>query len=86
MVDRGTIGFQLDLFAVPEQVVDAPGGAVVHPVRRRMAGQPPRRKRRSGGAGADARQLELPLESYVRVGLDDDETYRRQHYGYGRDD
>jgi hypothetical protein len=82
-----TTRFQFDLFAAPEQIVVAPAGAVVHPDRRRMAGQLPRqRKRPRAGDGADVRQLELPLENYARVGLNDDETYRRQHYGYGRDD
>src|SRR5689334_16194642 len=58
IADHGTIGFQLDLFAIPERIVGARGGAVVNPVRRRMAGQLPwRRKHRS--AGDENRQLQL---------------------------
>ena len=58
MIDRGIPGFQLDLFAAPERIAIARGGAV-HPLRRRMAGQlPRRRKRRSAG---DDRQLQLSL-------------------------
>ena len=35
------------------------------------------------------RQLELPfakIETYDRIDNDNDEIYRRTHYGYGRDD
>jgi hypothetical protein len=64
MVDRGTAGFQLDLFAAPERIVVAPSGAVVHPVRRRMAGQLPRRRRpRKACTGYQVHQLELPFEN-----------------------
>jgi hypothetical protein len=57
--DRGAPGFQLNLFGGPEQIVVVPGGAIVHPIRRRMSGQLPRRRKRS--AGDEDRQLKLPL-------------------------
>jgi hypothetical protein len=66
------------------------GGAVVHSASRRKVGQlARRRKRRKVSTGNEIKQLKLPFENYGRVVLsdnDDDETYRRNHFGYGRDD
>jgi hypothetical protein len=52
------LAFQLDLFAGSEQIIVASGGAI-HPVRRRMSGQLPRRRKRK--SDEDQRQLELPF-------------------------
>jgi len=78
MIDHHRSAYQLDLFGLPECLEFAPG---VRPPRRRAAS-----RRRDSDAAVG--QLELPFTAEENHAADDDDdaAYRRQHFGYSRDD